>query len=155
MNRHELIVAATFACFAATTAEAQPPAPAPLQTPNPTYASVVMEIDVNRPAAEVWKRVGKYCDIGEWFQMAAPCTITSGKDGEFGAVRSVANEILVGKTELSYTYTQPVREGQRYNMYHGTLEARPVTATTSKIVYTLFDVVAVTGRASRVPWYML
>ena len=118
------------------TAFAQAPAPAPLQTPNPTYDSVVMEIDVNRPAADVWKRVGKYCDIGEWFQI--PCTIVSGKDGEFGAVRSVANEILVGKTELSYTYTQPVREGVRYNMYHGTLEARPVTATTSKIVYTLF-----------------
>jgi len=119
-------------------AAAQAPAPAPLQTPNPSYASVVMEIDVNRPAADVWKRVGKYCDIGEWFQMAQPCTITSGKDNEFGAVRSVANEILVGRTELSYTYTQPVREGVRYNMYHGTLEARPVTATTSKIVYTLF-----------------
>src|SRR5215475_5246068 len=138
MNRHQLIVAAAFACFAASAAEAQPPAPAPLQTPNPTYTSIEMTIDVNRPAAEVWKRVGKYCDIGEWFQMPAPCTITSGKDGEFGAVRSVANEILVGKTDLSYTYTQPVREGQRYNMYHGTLEARPVTATTSKIVYTLF-----------------
>jgi hypothetical protein len=122
-------------CVAAT-AGAQAPTPAPLQTPNPTYASVEMELDVNRPAAEVWKRVGKYCDIGEWFQI--PCTIVSGKDGEFGAVRSVANEILVGKTELSYTYTQPVREGVRYNMYHGTLEARPVTATTSKIVYTLF-----------------
>jgi len=95
-----------------------------------------MEIMVNRPAAEVWKRVGKYCDIGEWFQI--PCTIISGKDGEFGAVRSVANEVLVGKTELSYIYTQPVREGRPYNLYHGTLEARPVTATTSKLVYTLF-----------------
>src|SRR5258707_1348135 len=92
-------------------AQAPAPAPAPMQTPNPSYATVAMEIDVNRPAAEVWKRVGKYCDIGEWFQMAAPCTITSGTDGQFGAVRSVANEILVAKTELSYTYTQPVREG--------------------------------------------
>ncbi|PYR10476.1 MAG: hypothetical protein DMF99_11590 [Acidobacteria bacterium] len=91
---------------------------------------------MNRPAAEVWKRVGKYCDIGEWLRI--PCTITSGRDGEFGAVRSVANEVLVGKTELSYTYTQPVREGRPYNLYHGTLEARPVTATTSKLVYTLF-----------------
>jgi len=54
-----------------------------------------------------------------------------------GAVRSVANEILVGKTELSYTYTQPVRAGRIYDLYHGTLEARPVTATTSKLVYTL------------------
>jgi len=51
-----------------------------------------------------------------------------------------AAKILVGKTALSYTYTQPVRDGRPYNMYHGTLEARPVTATTSKIVYTLmFD----------------
>jgi hypothetical protein len=39
---------------------------------------------------------------------------------------------------LSYTYTQPVREGRPYNLYHSTLEARPVTATTSKLVYTLF-----------------
>ena len=111
---------------------------APLQVPNPTYAVIPLEIAVNKPAAEVWKRVGKYCDIGEWLQVA--CTITSGKDGEVGAVRSIGNEILVGKTELSYTYTQPVREGQIYIMYHGTMEARPVTATTSKIVYTLmFD----------------
>ena len=63
-----------------------------------------------------------------------------GAEDEFGAVRSVANEILVGKTELSYTYTQAPREGQPYNLYHGTLEARPVTDTTSKLVYTLiFD----------------
>src|SRR5688572_13911782 len=102
---------------------------------NPTYVSIPLEIMVNKPAAEVWKRVGKYCDIGEWFQI--PCTITQGKDGEFGAVRSVANEILVGKTELSYTYTQPVRAGRPYILYHGTLEARPVTATTSRLVYTL------------------
>ena len=116
-------------------ASAQAPAPAPLAIPNPTYISIPLEIMVNKPAAEVWKRVGKYCDIGEWLRVA--CTITQGKDGEFGAVRSIGNEILVGKTELSYTYTQPVREGQPYILYHGTLEARPVTATTSKLVYTL------------------
>src|ERR1051326_986031 len=111
--------------------------PAPLAIPNPTYVSIPMEITVDRPAADVWKRVGKYCDVGEWLRIAN-CTILSGKDGEIGAVRSVANEVLVGKTELSYTYTQPVREGRPYNLYHGTLEARPVTATTSKLVYTLF-----------------
>jgi hypothetical protein len=117
-------------------AQAPPPAAAAGNVvANPTYAFIPLEISVNRPAAEVWKRVGKFCDIGEWARI--PCTILSGKDGEFGAVRSVGNEILVGKTELSYTYTQPVREGQPYILYHGTLEARPVTATTSKIVYTL------------------
>src|SRR5207253_10049720 len=102
---------------------------------NPTYVSIPMEITVNRPAAEVWKRVGKFCDIGEWLRI--PCTIMAGKDGEFGAVRSVANEVLVGKTELSYTYTQPVRTDRPYILYHGTVEAKPVTATTSKLIYTL------------------
>jgi hypothetical protein len=114
-----------------------PAAPVSVAVANPTYISIPMEIDVNRPAADVWKRVGKYCDIGEWMQMANGCRILQGQDGEFGAVRSVVNEVLVGKTELSYTYTQPVREGRPYNLYHGTLEARPVTATTSKLIYTL------------------
>jgi len=120
----------------AQVASAQGRGKAPLAIPNPTYVSIPMEIMVNRPAAEVWKRIGKYCDIGEWARI--PCTIISGKDGEFGAVRSVAGEVLVGKTDLSYTYTQTVRNDRPYNLYHGTLEARPVTATTSKIVYTIF-----------------
>lgn len=140
-------LAATLLCFLAFDAHGQAPAPAPggtgrgpapLAIPNPHYVSIEMEIDVNRPAAEVWQRVGKYCDIGEWFQTS--CTILSGTDGEVGVVRSIGNEVMVGKTELSYTYTQPVREGRPYNLYHGTLEARPVTATTSKLIYTLmFD----------------
>jgi hypothetical protein len=132
------------ACFVTATtsaATAQAPAAAPA-TPSgivvakPTYTFIPLEIAVNKPAADVWKRVGKFCDIGEWLRI--PCTITSGTDGELGAVRSVANEVLVGKTDLSYTYTQTVREGRPYNLYHGTLEARPVTATTSKLVYNLF-----------------
>jgi len=110
-------------------------APPPLAVPNPTYMVIPLEIAVNRPAAEVWKRVGKYCDIAEWLRIPT-CTVT-GKDGEIGAIRSVASEILVGRTELSYTYTQPVRAGRPYDLYHGTLEARPVTPTTSKLVYTL------------------
>ncbi len=115
-------------------------APVSTVVANPTYVTIEMEIDVDRPAADVWRRVGGYCAIGEWLPVANGCTMLSGVEGEVGSVRSVANEILVGKTELSYTYTQPVREGRPYNMYHGTLEARPVTATTSKLVYTLvFD----------------
>ena len=116
-------------------AQAPPADQATIVVANPTYISIPMEIAVNRPAAEVWKRVGKFCDIGEWFRI--PCKMLSGQEGEFGSVRSVGNEVLVGKTELSYTYTQTVRAGRPYNLYHGTLEARPVTATTSKLVYTL------------------
>src|SRR5262245_49383768 len=127
---------AAYAQTAPPAAQAAPTAPVSVVSAKPTYISIPLEIAVNKPAADVWKRVGKFCDIGEWLRI--PCTITSGKDGEFGAVRSVANEVLVGKTELSYTYTQPVRADRTYNLYHGTLEARPVTATTSKLVYTLF-----------------
>jgi hypothetical protein len=137
-------LAAAFAVLAgAPLASAQAPAqasaaPVSSAVEKPTYVSIPMEITVDRPAAEVWKRVGKFCDIGEWLRIAAGCTILSGKDGELGAVRSVANEVLVGKTELSYTYTQPVRNGRPYNLYHGTLEARPMSANSTKLVYNLF-----------------
>jgi hypothetical protein len=147
---------------AAAVAAAPPPVLAPIPPPPsppvreriesvaaPTYISIPMEITVNKPAAEVWKRVGKYCDIAEWFQIATGCQITAGKDGEVGAVRTVGSEILVGRTELSYTYTQPVRDGRPYNLYHGTLEARPINARTSKLVYTLmYDNSLVPGDAA-------
>src|ERR1700693_2991854 len=96
---------------------AYPQAPAPA-APNgsaviasPTYTSIAMEITVNRPAAEVWKRIGGYCDVSEWLQIPAGCKITSGTDGEFGAVRTVGAEVLVGRTELSYTYAQNPKAG--------------------------------------------
>jgi hypothetical protein len=135
------LVCATGAAYAQAPAAGQAAAaaaPVSSAVASPTYISIPLEITVNRPAAEVWKRVGKYCDIAEWLRIAAGCTITGGKDNEVGAVRSVAGEVLVGKTELSYTYTQTVRNGRPYNLYHGTLEARPLTPTTTKIVYTLF-----------------
>jgi hypothetical protein len=104
----------------------------------PEYATVRMEIDVARPARDVWAKVGGYCDITAW--LGLECKITSGNGG-IGTVRDLANgrvlEILVAQTELSYGYTQPVKEGSFYNLYHGFMEARPVTATTSKILYTL------------------
>lgn len=116
-------------------APASRPAPAPLQVPNPHYITIPMTIEVNAPVDKVWARIGKYCDIGEW---GIPnCTILSG-NGEIGTVRSIGNEVLVGKTEHSYTYTQPARQGVPYNLYHGTLEAIAVTPTTSRIKYTLF-----------------
>jgi hypothetical protein len=104
----------------------------------PEYATVRMEIDIAKPAAQVWAKVGKYCDISEW--LGLECKITSG-DGGIGTVRALAGgrvlEILIAQTELSYGYTQPVKEGTFYSLYHGFMEARPVTATTSKMIYTL------------------
>src|SRR5215471_15114536 len=76
-------IMSAIALFGATSlAQAQAPAgPPPLAIPNPTYVSLPLEVTVNKPAAEVWKRVGKYCDIAEWLRIATGCTIISGKDG--------------------------------------------------------------------------
>ena len=98
-----------------------------------------MEIDVAKPAAAVWARVGGYCNISKWLDNT-DCVIKSG-DGGIGTVRILGGgrvtEILVARTDLSYGYTQPVREGQFYNLYHGFVEAKPVTAQTSRLLYTL------------------
>ena len=104
----------------------------------PEYVAIKLEIDIDKPAAEVWAKVGEYCDIGEWANVE--CAITSG-DGGIGTVRVLAGgrvtEIMVAQTELAYGYTQPPVDGQFYNLYHGFMEARPVTASTSKMLYTL------------------
>jgi len=114
----------------------------PLVSANPNYVTILMEITVNRPAAQVWERVGKYCDIGEWAQIGN-CIIRSGT-GEIGTVRSVGEEVMVGKTPLSYTYAQTAGyqaqgagANRPYDLYHGTLEARPIDAASSKLIYTL------------------
>jgi hypothetical protein len=104
----------------------------------PEYVTIKMEIDIAKPAAQVWAKVGGYCDIAAWLNV--DCTITSGNGG-VGTVRVLAGgrvtEILVAQTDLGYGYTQPAQEGQFYNLYHGFMEAKPVSATTSKMLYTL------------------
>jgi len=118
----------------------------------PEYTTIKMEIDIAKPAKEVWAKVGGYCDISKWLNNV-DCKITSG-DGGMGTVRVLAGgrvtEILVAQTELSYGYTQPVREGQFYILYHGFMEARPVTATSSKMIYTLmYDVSNLADKAAK------
>jgi hypothetical protein len=130
-----LAVTVTAQAPAGQAAGANPNANIVVEKPN--YVTIPMEITVNKPVAEVWKRIGSYCGIAEWAQIPGGCTMLSGKEGDVGAVRSVANEIMVAKTQYSYTYTQPVRPGRPYDMYHGTLEARAESPTTTKIYYTL------------------
>ena len=115
------------------------------------YVTIDMEIDIDKPAAEVWEKVGGYCAISEW--LGLDCEITSG-DGGMGSVRALLGgriiEIMVAQTELSYGYTQPAVEGEFYNLYHGFMEARPVTESTSKMLYTLtYDVSNLADQAAK------
>jgi hypothetical protein len=123
------LIACALIAFAATSAKAA----------SPDYRTIRMQIEVNRPAAEVWAKVGHFCDISKWLDV--DCKIVSG-DGGIGSVRSLAGgrvlEIKVGETGLSYGYTQPAKAGAFYNLYHGFMQAKPVTRGTSQIIYTLF-----------------
>lgn len=123
---------ATVLVGSATAAAAEPAA-------TPHYVTIVRKIDVNKPAAAVWSKVGNYCDLSKWLSLS--CDIVSGSGNEIGATRKVDHkiiEVLVGKTATSYTYSQPEMPGADVHFYHGTLDVQPVTAKTSRIVYTLF-----------------
>lgn len=140
MKQFPSIIAALFALVFSASLQAAP-----------EYVTIEMEIDINKPAAEVWARVGDYCDIADWLKF--DCVISSGNGG-MGTVRDLAGgrikEILIAQTELSYGYTQPVVEGQYYILYHGFMEARPVTATRSKMIYTLvYDVSNLADQAAK------
>ncbi len=104
----------------------------------PEYVAIEMEIDISKSATEVWSKVGSYCGISDW--LGIDCEITYG-DGSLGTVRSLLGgrilEILVAETELSYGYTQPAPEDGFYDHYHGFMEARPMGADSSKLIYTL------------------
>jgi hypothetical protein len=82
------------------------------------YATITLNIAVDRPADAVWKKIGGYCDISAWLKMT--CVYTSGS-GNLGSVRRLndrIDEVMVAKTLHSYTYTQPAST----ILYHGTLE---------------------------------
>ena len=71
------------------------------------YVVIHMERNVDRPAALVWSRVGGYCQIEAWF--GTKCVYSAG-NGEIGTNRRLngtIDELMVGKTPLSYAYTQP------------------------------------------------
>ncbi len=98
------------------------------------YATIVLSVNVARPANEVWKKVGGFCGIGASLKMT--CSYTSGS-GDLGTVRLLAGriqEVMVAQTAHSYTYTQPDTKV----LYHGTLAVEPAGRNRSKLIYSLF-----------------
>ena len=107
-----------------------------LQNPNAHYAWITMTLDVKGPVDKVWARVGKSATSAS----GALARRMHDRVGQRRRARrrAVGDMILVGKTDHWYTYTQPVRATGIYNMYHGTLEAKALTPTTTQLVYSLF-----------------
>src|SRR5665213_699193 len=111
------------------------------------YVTVPLEVSVNAPADVAWKKISGFCDIGGW--MKTTCVITSGKDGDVGAVRRIADrvdEVQVARTAWSYSYAQPKSPID----YHGTVEIRPDGKGKSKLLYTLvYDAAALPAGADK------
>jgi hypothetical protein len=132
-------------------APAAPPAPAPAAAPTvpvagpvsatPEYVSIPMSIEINKPVADVWAKIGGWCDISKWITPTGgvPCEVKS-SHSDVGSVRVIAGrvtEIMTAKSQFGYGYTQPPVEGKFYNLYHGFMEAVPASPTTTRINYTL------------------
>lgn len=141
---------------AASTAPAGTATPTPAITEavadGPEYVTIDMSIDVDRPAAETWARVGGFCELGNWFNFK--CELT-GPDG-IGQVRHMgengATEVKIAQTDLSYGYVMPPQAGAEntWNLYHGFLEAVPTSANTTRLEYTLmFDVSMLEDQAAK------
>ena len=97
--------------------------------PTATAADLIATLSGDK----AWAKIKGYCLIGPWFKTT--CEITSGKDGEMGAVRRIAgrvDEVLVASTAWSYSYAQPKSPID----YHGTVEIVP-NGKTSTLKYTL------------------
>ena len=100
------------------------------------YTTIILEKTVDRTPDQTWSRIGPYCAIATWLKVT--CVITAGNGVSVGSNRLLNgnnNEIMVGATPYSYTYTQPAST----ILYHGTLAVEPIDrGAHSKIVYTLF-----------------
>ena len=111
---------------------------APARAADPQYMTIKMEIDVAKPAAAVWAKVGGYCDITKWLPQLKTCALTTG-DGHLGSVRRLADridELMVAEGKYYYVYAQPAPPG-RDIMYHGTLEAVADGKNKTTLVYNL------------------
>lgn len=100
------------------------------------YIVIVRHAEINRPAAQVWKRVGGYCTIAEWLKVT--CSYQSGS-GDLGSVRIINGNILeamVANSPLSYTYWQ-TQGTMAPAGYHGTVAIVPDGAHSSTVTYTL------------------
>jgi hypothetical protein len=107
-------------------------------------------LDVDRPVAVAWQRVGDYCAIADWLKVS--CAYERGS-GDVGTVRRLVNgtiaEVMVALTPLSYTYFQT--DGtMAATRYHGTLAAEAAGSSTTRLVYTLvYDQSALASDAVR------
>jgi len=103
----------------------------------PDYVVIHLSVQVNRPAEQVWKRVGDYCEIAEWLKVTCRYASGSGDVGTVRVINGTTLEPMTGKTRMSYTYWQ-TQGTMAPDSYHGTLAVDSNGDATSTIYYMLF-----------------
>src|ERR1700761_9070821 len=91
----------------------------------PAFHVITCRVTIQRPIDDAWLRVGGFADAGRFLNVL--CELVSG-DGGIGSVRRVGDsilEVLVGKTDYSYTYSQTAGPMERF-AYHGCVSLTPV-----------------------------
>ncbi|WP_295993796.1 hypothetical protein [Rugamonas sp.] len=104
--------------------------------PSPHFIAIVASIEILRPVDEAWSIIGSYGDAGRFIDTAS--MLLSGH-GEIGSVRQIGDgivEVLIGLSRHAYTYAQ-IQGPMAPFTYHGCLDLRMETATTSRLLYTL------------------
>lgn len=112
-------------------------AAAPAAAPAPDYVMIRREVVVDRPAAEIWAKVGGWCTIAHWLDVKCETVAGSGDVGSVRRLNGTTLEAMVGRTPLSYTYWQ-LAGAMAATGYHGTLAAEPIDAGHTRLTYTLF-----------------
>jgi hypothetical protein len=115
------------------------------------YSKAELSIDIGRPAALVWRRVGGFCDIQTWGNVA--CRTIRGNDSDVGSVRELMGtlfEVLTSRTASSYSYAAVDMPSSPQIFIHGAVEVRDTGPGTSRILYTLlYDDTSVQDVAER------
>ena len=99
----------------------------------PALAADYVVIDKQSPVAatadDAWAVIGDYCAIKDWFGIASG-------DGGVGTVRVLngeIDEVIVGATARSHTYTQ-TRGSMQAATYHGTVSVAPSADGASAVI---------------------
>jgi hypothetical protein len=102
----------------------------------PDIVVIVSEISIARSPSKAWSVIGEYGTAGKYLNVES--SLRQG-GGEIGSVRSIGPsvlEVLVGKSEHSYTYTQTAGPMASF-AYHGHVVLFPESDGGCRLAYTI------------------
>lgn len=112
-----------------------------MQTPEPItvttdFVAIICEVAVDAPAETAWERIGAFGDAGRFLDVASELVVGSGEVGSLRRVGDAVLEVLVGRSEASYTYAQTEGPMAVYR-YHGCVSLTASSADRCSLTYVI------------------